>query len=246
MENTAAEPKTRGLIDRNALKYIVIVAMVFDHIAWGFEAQLAPVVCQIFHFVGRLTGPTMAFFLTEGYIHTRNAAKYQLRLGIFAVISWLPYVFFEAGVDEVLRSPDLLMMQSVMYTLFLGITALRVYDSKKLNKGDKIVIITVLCFLSLVGDWMIMDVLAPLVMYACRDKKIKEVGAAGAGLLAESADALPVRLVQSWRAAGAFDDRALLQRQGRKEERIQQVVLLRFLSGAPGGHRGVEVVCVLR
>lgn len=173
MENTA-EPKTRGFIDRNGLKYIVIVAMVLDHIAWGFEAQLAPIVCQLFHFVGRLTGPTMAFFLTQGYIHTRNVAKYQLRLGIFAVVSWLPYLFFEVGIDGIVDNPEALMMQSVMYTLFLGITALRVYDSPRMSKGEKGIIITVLCFLSLVGDWPIMDVLAPLVMYAYRDKKVKK------------------------------------------------------------------------
>lgn len=40
MDNTPADTlcvrKESGFLDRNALKYIVIVTMVLDHVAWGF------------------------------------------------------------------------------------------------------------------------------------------------------------------------------------------------------------------
>ena len=58
-------------LNRNQLKYLVIVAMLIDHIAWGF-VPLESVAGQVMHFIGRLTGPTMGYFLAEGYIHTRN------------------------------------------------------------------------------------------------------------------------------------------------------------------------------
>ncbi|MBR0528678.1 MAG: hypothetical protein IJJ76_02805 [Ruminococcus sp.] len=180
MENTPADTlcvrKESGFLDRNALKYIVIVTMVLDHVAWGFESSLPLMVTNLFHFVGRLTGPTMAYFLYEGYVHTRDVAKYQKRLGIFAIISWLPFTFFESGIDKLIDRPFFLLQQSVIFTLFLGITALRIWDSSKLKKSDKIVLIVVLCILSLIGDWPVMDVLGPLFLYIYRtDKKKKYI-----------------------------------------------------------------------
>ena len=73
-------------LNRNELKYLAMAAMLIDHIAWAF-VPLNSMPGQLMHFVGRLTGPTMAFFLAEGYIHTRDRKKYGLRLGLFALIS---------------------------------------------------------------------------------------------------------------------------------------------------------------
>ena len=161
------------VLNRNSLKYIVIIAMLIDHIAWGFSAQIGRPTTDFMHLIGRLTGPTMAFFLTEGYIHTSNRSKYQLRLGIFALISWIPFFLFEASPDITKRLP-LLILQSVIYTLFLGITALRVWDSQRFKKPVKILLIILLSIVSLIGDWPVMDVLCPLFLYINKDKKIKK------------------------------------------------------------------------
>lgn len=128
------------VLDRNALKYIVIVAMVIDHLAWAFPEQLGTTLCAVMHFIGRLTGPTMAFFLAEGYKYTSNKAKYQARLGIFALISWLPFVFFRA-TPNISENLTYLITQSVIFTLFLGITALIIYESDSLSKGNKAIFI---------------------------------------------------------------------------------------------------------
>ncbi len=61
----------------------------------------------------------------------------------------------------------------MIFTLFLGITAIRLWDSKKYTKKDKIALTVLLCLISIIGDWMIMDVLAPLFMYLYRDDKKK-------------------------------------------------------------------------
>ena len=148
-------------LNRNQLKYLVIVAMLIDHIAWGF-VPLESVAGQVMHFIGRLTGPTMAYFLTEGYIHTRNKAKYGLRLGIFALISWVPFSLF-----EVQHWPS--MHQSVIYTLFLGFLAMWIWDNEKLSQIMKWVLITILIIISLPGDWAIFDVAWPLALYIYRD-----------------------------------------------------------------------------
>ena len=74
----------KGFLNRNQLKYLVIAAMLIDHIAWAF-VPTASLLGQVMHVIGRLTGPTMAYMLAEGYHYTRNVKKYAVRLGIFAV-----------------------------------------------------------------------------------------------------------------------------------------------------------------
>lgn len=147
-------------LNRNQLKYLVIVAMLIDHIAWGF-VPLESVAGQVMHFIGRLTGPTMAYFLAEGYIHTRNKKKYGLRLGIFALISWVPFSLF-----EVHHWPS--THQSVIYTLFLGFLAMWIWDNEKLSHVMKWVLITLLIIISLPGDWAVFDVAWPLALYIYR------------------------------------------------------------------------------
>lgn len=39
----------------------------------------------------------MAFFIAEGYYYTRDVKKYMKRLLIFAVISYIPYIYYRCG-----------------------------------------------------------------------------------------------------------------------------------------------------
>ena len=149
------------VLNRNQIKYIVITAMLIDHIAWGFVPTLSNLGMAM-HFIGRLTGPTMAFFLAEGYLHTHNVKRYALRLGIFAAISWLPFTLFEIG-----RWPA--MYFSVIYTLFLGLLAVWVWDKARIHKFVKITVVIVIFILSSFGDWAYMDVALPLILIKYRD-----------------------------------------------------------------------------
>ena len=73
-------------VDSFTLKMIAITAMVADHVGYLFFPQI-----MIFRIVGRLTLPIMAFLITEGYRRTRDVKRYMVRLGIFALISMMPY-----------------------------------------------------------------------------------------------------------------------------------------------------------
>jgi hypothetical protein len=140
--------------------------MVIDHIAWKWF-PVETLTGQAMHFIGRIAGPSMAFFLVEGYVHTSDRLKYAKRLGVFAFISWIPCSLFEKG-----SWPTLSM--GVMYTLFLGFLALSVWDRQDLQKGIKITLIVIICFLSMIGDWPIFDVLWPLFLYIYRDNPKKK------------------------------------------------------------------------
>lgn len=164
-------------LNRSQLKYIVIIAMLVDHIAWAFVPTGSP-LGQIMHLIGRLTAPTMAFFIAEGYHYTRDFKKYALRLAIFALLSWVPFVFFETGKLPILFADGRIHIdlanQSVIYTLFLGLTAIRLWDAQKPPKWLKIAGIIGICVISVIGDWMFMAVLWCLFFHIYRDDPRKK------------------------------------------------------------------------
>lgn len=164
-------------LNRNQIKYLVIVAMLIDHIAWAF-VPMESAAGQIMHFIGRLTGPTMACFVAEGYVHTRNVKKYAGRLGIFALASWVPFCLFEFQRLPIGYSPDgsawFYPAFGVIYTLLLGLLAIWLWDRGKCPKWCKVLGVVGLCVLSVLGDWPIFDVLYALTLFVYRDQPKKK------------------------------------------------------------------------
>lgn len=130
--------------------------MLIDHIAWAFVPTYSA-AGQIMHFIGRFTAPIMCYFVAEGYFYTKNVNKYLLRLGIFALISWLPFAWFEFG-EKVFNGGGFLLAQSVIYTLFLGLLALHIWNGSE-SRSRKVLAIILICFLSMFGDWACFGVL---------------------------------------------------------------------------------------
>ena len=149
-------------MNRNQLKYLACAAMLADHIGWAF-VPTASATGQALHLFGRLTGPIMAFFLAEGYRHTRSLSRYGLRLGLFALISWPAFSCFETGRWF---SGEF----GVMYTLFLGLLAMALWDRAPVSAPVKGLGVAGLCLLSLPGDWPVFDVLWPLCLLILWDR----------------------------------------------------------------------------
>ena len=170
MENRISYEKKRPLdLNRNQLKYILILAMVIDHIAWDFVPTMS-VLGQVMHFIGRLTGPGMALLLAEGYQHTKSRKKYALRLFIFAMITWVPYDLHSLG-----HWPCYGMdMFGMIFTLWLAFMTVWMWDKLKVPKALKIVLVVLSCILSLFGDWCIFAVLWALFAYIWRDDPKKK------------------------------------------------------------------------
>ena len=95
--------KKKGL-SGSAIKIIAIVAMLIDHIGavivermitaqsggvYSYEDPLV-VLDTVLRGIGRIGFPIFCFLLVEGFVHTRNVAKYALRLFAFALISEVP------------------------------------------------------------------------------------------------------------------------------------------------------------
>lgn len=78
-------------LDRAKLKTIAIVAMVCDHIAWGFVEFMSP-LGQVMHIIGRFTLPIMCYFVAEGFQHTASKKRYMMRMAFFSVVSMLPLI----------------------------------------------------------------------------------------------------------------------------------------------------------
>jgi len=140
--------------------------MLIDHIAWGF-VPFDSVAGQMMHIIGRITAPTMCFFLAEGYAYTRNFKNYLCRLGLFALVSQIPFTLFETGKVQFLVSGSSSETFNVIYTLFLSLLAIRAYD-KIQNIGLRFFAVLGLCFLSFPGDWMFFDVLFALTFWRNR------------------------------------------------------------------------------
>lgn len=74
------------------LQCLAVVTMLIDHMGY----RLFPGM-EWLRVVGRLAFPIFAFMLVEGFVHTSNRKKYLLRLGIFALVSEIPYRIFTYG-----------------------------------------------------------------------------------------------------------------------------------------------------
>ncbi|MBO4506548.1 MAG: hypothetical protein J5728_09010 [Lachnospiraceae bacterium] len=155
----------KNSINRNQLKYIAIVAMLIDHIGWTF-VETYTLLGQAMHFIGRLTGPIMAFMIYEGYVHTRDVRKYALRLGIFTLISWPAYSYYETGRPFTANF-------GVIFTLFLALLVIWMWDKTDLKLWVKLLIVIAACGLSMYGDWPIFDILWPLLLFINKDDKQK-------------------------------------------------------------------------
>lgn len=155
----------RGGLSGGVLKTIAIIAMVIDHAAYAFVPDYYGPLGAALHFVGRITGPIMFFFIAQGYHLTGNKNRYTLRLAIFAAISWLPYVWFVTGGPP---GPGTWWRMSVIYTLLLGHLALRaLHEVKRPVLGW---LLAAACLLaSGIGDWAYVGVLIVILFDLLRD-----------------------------------------------------------------------------
>ncbi len=178
----------------STLKIIAIIAMIIDHIAVVLLGRIVPIeifglsfrrisslsefekIIIIFYYtmriIGRISFPIFAYLLIEGFMHTKNLKKYAIRLGIFALISEIPYDLAMSNRIIYLRK------QNVFFLLFISL--LVIAGIKKIGEKKKGIIsiflkLVCLFFGMVISDLISTDygyigVLTIVVIYFLRDK----------------------------------------------------------------------------
>lgn len=200
-------------ISGSTVKIIAIVSMLIDHIGAGILGRLIMnanymqimtsgdlndamrwlmdngvlyYTYMAMRMIGRLGFPIFCFLLVEGFQRTHDVKKYALRLGLFALISEVPFdLCFNGSVLE-------FGYQNVFFTLFLGMLTMIAFDwiAKKqwaagdvLNKVVKIVFsaaaLTVGAGIAhfLKTDYAAKGVICIMVLYIFRKKKPLQIAA---------------------------------------------------------------------
>ena len=143
------------------LKWIAIITMLIDHIgAVLFPYELG------YRIIGRIAFPIFCFLIVEGFSHTRDVRRYMVRLGIFALISELPYDLAFHG--EMVYAEG----QNVFFTLFLGVLMMYMMSlcSAVPLKAMAAVSIAVLAEV-LSTDYSARGILLILIYYTFREKR---------------------------------------------------------------------------
>ena len=164
--------KKYQILDGTTLKIIAMISMVFDHTGDVFSPNVMwP------RMIGRLAMPIFSFFIAEGFAHTRDKKKYLGRLGLFALISEIP---FDLAFDGRLG----LGHQNIMLTFFLAGLALMLFDRIRDgngSEGERIPVVkTVLGVFAVAGiaalalllraDYTVFAVIAVFLFYVLRQK----------------------------------------------------------------------------
>lgn len=148
------------------LKILAIIFMTIDHIG----AILFPYE-MLYRQIGRLAFPIYCFLIVEGVVHSRDVKMYLLRLGVFALISEIPFDWAFRGVLFYWES------QNVFFTLFLGALAIwlwSTYDKLHIRVGA---IVVILCVAEAVScDYGALGVLLIIMLYVTRENLLGVLG----------------------------------------------------------------------
>lgn len=208
----APEEKRKG-ITGSTIKIIAIVSMLIDHIGagilgrflvtsgyvgvmvsgdlnaimqWLAENGTLYYVYTAMRMIGRLGFPIFCFLLVEGFQRTHDVKKYALRLGLFALVSEIPFDLCFSG--KVLEFG----YQNVFFTLFLGLLTMIAFDwieKKEWASGVRLNMVVKIVFSAAalaVGagiahfmktDYAATGVICIMVLYVFRKRKPLQIAA---------------------------------------------------------------------
>ncbi len=135
--------------NKNGLPFsmLSVAALAFAAVGLvGTAFSFSTVLYLLLSFIGQAAVPLSAFLAAQVYNHARNPRKTVLALGIFALISHIPYILINTGRFE------LLSRTSLIFPLFMGCIALMLSDMPNVDRNVKSVLILLICFIASVGD----------------------------------------------------------------------------------------------
>lgn len=110
------------------IKIIALISMVLDHVGVIFPEFF---LSDFFRLIGVIAFPIFAYMIAQGCKQTKNINKYLLRLGIFALVSEIPFdlAFYRYFGNQF--TVNFFRDTNVFFTLFLGAACIAVYEKLK-------------------------------------------------------------------------------------------------------------------
>ena len=140
----------------------------------GEERTLALIWWIMRMVIGRIAFPIFCYLLVEGFLHTRSVKKYAVRLGVFALLSEIP---FDLGLFQ---SFFHWKHQNVMFTLLAGLLCMELWELVQKHITQKlpamildVLALAVFCVAAelLRTDYGACGVLLIMILYGFRNKK---------------------------------------------------------------------------
>ena len=139
-------------------------------------------IARILRTIGRLSFPIFAFFVTEGFLHTSSVSKYITRMGIFAVLSEVP---FDLACYGTYYYPE---YQNVLFTYFIALCAMALMQKARKYRLLEILIAAVFSAVAWAAksDYGAAGVALICILYLLRNEAKLKLWAGAAVSAAES------------------------------------------------------------
>lgn len=165
-----------AFISSGALKVIAAGSMIIDHIGFALFPKMT-----ILRIIGRISFPIYCFLLAESARYTGDIRRFLFRLGIFALISELPFNL--AFWRRVSYTPH----QNVYFTLFLGVAMIALWQRQLPplpGQAGEILVLACTCQIAwmLRTDYAWTGIMLIAVFYYFRDSVVIRFLLAGAVL----------------------------------------------------------------
>lgn len=124
--------------------------------------------------LGRIAFPIFCFLIVEGFFHTRDVRRYMGRLGVFALISEIPYDLAFRGV------PLEYAHQNVFFTLLIGIGMMVLLERNREWPVKAVILLLAMWLAVLIrSDYNFRGVLLIFVFYIFHESRWLAVTAGG-------------------------------------------------------------------
>lgn len=235
---------SKGILSDAVLKNIAYITMFIDHFfavvyraamrqrqTAGYAVGDMERIYLAGRAVGRVSFILFAYLAAEGFEHTGSRRNYLFRLGMFALVSEIPFDLAFAGKSFDWES------QNIFFTLFLGVLALTIWEWAKERAGrffgrmTGIAAAALCCAAAYLfqTDYKFMGVLLIITFYLTRES----------GLTARTIAAGCVMLFATWganclRYADSYSVSYLLRFSMREMYGLLAMVLIALCNGEKG------------
>ena len=150
------------------LKIIAILAMTINHIGFIFKDIYNPLWWQIIYLtIGKITFPIMAYLLNLGFQKTKSKTQYIIRLGIYALISIIPY-HYTIGINT---DATIYPLNNILFTLMIGLSLITILDKLKPSKMMQVLFLIIASGITFNSDWNIIGVL--IIYFFYKDSQVE-------------------------------------------------------------------------